>query len=246
MESMCVRRASRKPRGRPRAWAGASPTAPHDLRSPGLPADPYLKDRYPWESPCEEPRSSPSWSARASRGVVQQPAILRPSASAAHRRAGTAPARGADLPSTGSRRPGALPSSLLITSIAYRQDWSPRRPGRAHRDGHRLPLGRPGHVVTNYHLIEQAQELAVTLATTAPTGRGGRARAGRRISPSCGSSTRRPAQADSPGRQLDLQVGQRVLAIGNPWDSTPDPHHRWQSRPWAGRSRAPPGGGSPA
>ena len=113
----------------------------------------------------------------------------------------------------------ARPSVVYITSIAYRQDW-------LSFDVQAVPTGtgsgfiwdEQGHVVTNYHVIEQAQGLEVTLAdhTTCKAEVVG-------LAPEKDLAVlrlqTRPAKLRPIpiGTSADLQVGQRVLAIGNPF-----------------------------
>jgi S1-C subfamily serine protease len=113
----------------------------------------------------------------------------------------------------------ARPSVVYITSIAYRQDWFSL-------DVQAVPTGtgsgfvwdEQGHVVTNYHVIEGAQELEVTLSdhSTHKAEVVG-------IAPEKDLAVLRlvthPAKLRPIplGTSADLQVGQRVLAIGNPF-----------------------------
>jgi len=113
----------------------------------------------------------------------------------------------------------ARTSVVYITSIAYRQDWFSL-------DVQAVPTGtgsgflwdEQGHVVTNYHVIEQAQELEVTLSdhTTYKAEVVGLAPEKdlavlKLLTP---PAKLRPIPV---GTSADLQVGQRVLAIGNPF-----------------------------
>ena len=113
----------------------------------------------------------------------------------------------------------ARPSVVYITSIAYRQDWFSL-------DVQAVPTGtgsgflwdEQGHVVTNYHVIEQAQELEVTLSdhTTHKAEVVG-------LAPEKDLAVLKlltPPRKLRPipvGTSADLQVGQQVLAIGNPF-----------------------------
>ena len=113
----------------------------------------------------------------------------------------------------------AAPSVVFITSIAYQRDWFSF-------DVQAVPTGtgsgflwdEQGHIVTNYHVIQNAQELEVSfkdrkgykakvvglapdkdlavLKLEAPPGK---------------------LRAIPLGSSSDLQVGQSVLAIGNPF-----------------------------
>jgi S1-C subfamily serine protease len=113
----------------------------------------------------------------------------------------------------------AKPSVVYITSIAFQQDWFSA-------DVQAVPTGtgsgfiwdEQGHIVTNYHVIEQAQDLEVTLSdhTTHQAKVVG-------LAPEKDLAVlqlvTRPAQLRPIpiGTSADLQVGQRVLAIGNPF-----------------------------
>ena len=113
----------------------------------------------------------------------------------------------------------ARPSVVFITSIAYQRDWFSL-------DVQAVPSGTgsgfvwdaEGHIVTNFHVIEEANELEVTLSDhtthraqvigTAPD----KDLAVLRLqSP---PAKLRPVPLGTSG---DLQVGQSVLAIGNPF-----------------------------
>ena len=150
-------------------------------------------------------------------GWCSSQAILRPSASPR-----PIAERGPLLPEEQvfiNRFKEARPSVVYITSIAYRQDWFSL-------DVQAVPTGTgtgflwddQGHVVTNYHVIEQAQELAVTLSdhSTHKAEVVG-------LAPEKDLAVlrllTRPAQLRPIplGTSSDLQVGQRVLAIGNPF-----------------------------
>jgi S1-C subfamily serine protease len=112
----------------------------------------------------------------------------------------------------------AAPSVVFVTSIAVE-----RRGFRL--DPVRVPSGtgtgwvwdEAGHVVTNVHVIQGAHEVEVTLAdgTTWPAEVVGlhpdKDLAVLRV------STSRPLQRLAQGTSADLQVGQSVYAIGNPF-----------------------------
>jgi S1-C subfamily serine protease len=113
----------------------------------------------------------------------------------------------------------AAPSVAYITSIAYRRDFFSL-------NAFKIPAGSgsgfvwdaSGHVVTNYHVIQDAREATVTLSDQSTW-------AARLV----GSAPEKdlavlrieaPRDALRPiavGRSADLQVGQQVLAIGNPF-----------------------------
>jgi S1-C subfamily serine protease len=110
-------------------------------------------------------------------------------------------------------------SVVYLTSLSYQQDFFSL-------DVQTVPTGTgsgfiwdaQGHIVTNYHVVEDAQEVEVALADgtrkmaklvgVAP----GKDLAVLRIQSPPGSLRPIPI-----GTSADLQVGQRVLAIGNPF-----------------------------
>ena len=110
-------------------------------------------------------------------------------------------------------------SVVFITTTALSRDWWSL-------DVREIPAGSgsgfvwdtQGHVVTNYHVLQQAQRVQVTLAdrTTWPATVAG-------LAPAKDLAV---LKVDAPAEQLHpltlgvsrtLQVGQRVLAIGNPF-----------------------------
>lgn len=113
----------------------------------------------------------------------------------------------------------AAPSVVYITSISYQRDWFSF-------DVEAVPTGtgsgfvwdENGHIVTNYHVIQNAQELEVSFKDR----KGYKARvvglapdkdlAVLRLESSPGKLRPLPV-----GTSADLQVGQTVLAIGNPF-----------------------------
>jgi len=113
----------------------------------------------------------------------------------------------------------ARSSVVYITSIAYRQDWfSLDVQAVPNGTGSGFLWDEQGHVVTNYHVIEQAQELEVTLSDNSThkaevVG----------LAPEKDLAVLRllthPAELRPIplGTSADLQVGQQVLAIGNPF-----------------------------
>ena len=113
----------------------------------------------------------------------------------------------------------ARPSVVFITSIAYQRDWFSL-------DVQAVPSGTgsgfvwdaEGHIVTNFHVIEGANELEVTLsdhsthrAQVIGTAPDKDLAVLRLLSP---PPKLRPVPLGTSG---DLQVGQSVLAIGNPF-----------------------------
>ena len=113
----------------------------------------------------------------------------------------------------------AAPAVVYITSIAYQRDWFSF-------DVQAVPTGtgsgfvwdEGGHLVTNYHVIENAQELEVSFKDR----KGYKARV-IGVAPDKDLAV---LKLDAPparlrpiplGSSSDLQVGQAVLAIGNPF-----------------------------
>jgi len=112
----------------------------------------------------------------------------------------------------------AAPSVAYITSIAYQRDWFSL-------DVQAVPTGsgsgfawdEQGHVVTNYHVIENAQELEISF--------GDRTSYKGRVVGVAPDKDLAVLKIENPprlrpipvGRSADLQVGQTVLAIGNPF-----------------------------
>ena len=113
----------------------------------------------------------------------------------------------------------ARPSVVYITSIAFQQDWFTA-------DVQAVPNGTgsgfiwddQGHVVTNYHVIEQAQDLEVTLSDHS-THRAKVVGLAPEKDLAVLQLVTHPAKLRPIplGISADLQVGQRVLAIGNPF-----------------------------
>lgn len=113
----------------------------------------------------------------------------------------------------------AQPSVVYVTTIAYQRDWFSF-------DVHAVPTGTgtgfvwdpQGHIVTNYHVIQQAQELEVTLSdqSTCKAKVVG-------VAPDKDLAVIQLLEPPAKlrpipiGTSADLQVGQRVLAIGNPF-----------------------------
>jgi S1-C subfamily serine protease len=113
----------------------------------------------------------------------------------------------------------AAPSVVFITSISYQRDWFSF-------DVQAVPTGtgsgfvwdEAGHIVTNYHVIQNAQELEVSFKDR----KGHRARV-IGLAPDKDLAVLKleapPGKLRSIplGSSADLQVGQSVLAIGNPF-----------------------------
>ena len=113
----------------------------------------------------------------------------------------------------------ARASVVYLTTVAYQQDWFSL-------DVQAVPTGTgsgfiwdtAGHIVTNYHVIEEAQEVEVALAD------GSRHRA--KVVGVAPEKDLAVLLLQAPGVKLrplpigtsaDLQVGQGVMAIGNPF-----------------------------
>ena len=112
----------------------------------------------------------------------------------------------------------ASDSVVFITSIAVRRDFFFEADQIPEGSGSGFVWDREGHIVTNFHVIERAQRLAVTLVDQSEweaevVG----------VAPDKDLAVLRieaPAERLHPlpaGRSHDLQVGQTVLAVGNPF-----------------------------
>lgn len=116
----------------------------------------------------------------------------------------------------------ARPSVVFITSIQVQQGWFFEQDVRT-GTGSGFIWDESGHIVTNFHVVEGADELSVTLSDQSVHS----ARVVG-IAPEKDLAVLRMAQPPSPLRPVpigtsgDLQVGQSVMAIGNPFglDST--------------------------
>jgi S1-C subfamily serine protease len=113
----------------------------------------------------------------------------------------------------------AAPSVAYITTIAYQRDW-------LSLDVQAVPTGsgsgfvwdERGHIITNFHVIENAQELEVSF--------GDRRTYKAKVVGLAPDKDLAVLRLENPppklrpipiGRSADLQVGQGVLAIGNPF-----------------------------
>jgi S1-C subfamily serine protease len=112
----------------------------------------------------------------------------------------------------------ASDSVVFITSIAVSRDFFFDADQIPEGSGSGFVWDRDGHIVTNFHVIEQAQKLAVTLVDQSEwdakvVG----------VAPDKDLAVlliEAPAERLHPlpaGRSHDLQVGQTVLAVGNPF-----------------------------
>jgi S1-C subfamily serine protease len=113
----------------------------------------------------------------------------------------------------------ARASVVYITSIAYRQNWfSLDVQAVPNGTGSGFIWDEQGHVVTNYHVIEQAQELEVTLSDHSTHKAEVVGLAPEKDLAVLKLLTRPEKLRPIPlGASADLLVGQRVLAIGNPF-----------------------------
>ena len=113
----------------------------------------------------------------------------------------------------------ASPSAAFITSIAVRQDaFSMNLLQIPQGNGSGFVWDRQGHVVTNFHVIQQADAARVTLSD----GSSWEARlvGGAPEKDLAVLKIEAPAELLRPlpiGRSDDLRVGQKVFAIGNPF-----------------------------
>ncbi len=111
----------------------------------------------------------------------------------------------------------AAPAVVNITTRSYAYDWF-MQPVPQEGTGSGFVYDGEGHIVTNYHVVENAQELMVTLA-------GGETYEAKivGVDPTNDLAVIRiEADKDLPeplalGDSAQLQVGQIVLAIGNPF-----------------------------
>jgi S1-C subfamily serine protease len=113
----------------------------------------------------------------------------------------------------------ASPSVVFITSLAVVQDVFSLNPQEIPRGtGSGFIWDEEGHVVTNYHVIQGAQAAKVTLADHSTyeaklTG----AEASFDLAVLKIDAPKSKLQALQLGKSSDLQVGQKVFAIGNPF-----------------------------
>jgi len=162
--------------------------------------------------------------------------VAGPAESVADRAATTAP--GAEIAPPGDLRPEPIPeglteeetrnirifreasrSTVFITNVGLRRDrWSFRVFEVPQGSGTGFVWDRDGHVVTNFHVIENSRQLIVTLfdRTEYPAEVVG-------VAPEKDIAVLKidaPAEVLEPlhvGSSSDLVVGQRVLAVGNPF-----------------------------
>ncbi|MBP1626318.1 MAG: 2-alkenal reductase [Holophagaceae bacterium] len=113
----------------------------------------------------------------------------------------------------------ARPSVVYITSIAYQRDWlSFDVQAVATGTGSGFVWDEAGHIVTNFHVIQNAQEFEVTFANQETH----RARVVG-VAPEKDLAVLRLDKSPKGlrpipiGTSSDLQVGQSVIAIGNPF-----------------------------
>ena len=110
-------------------------------------------------------------------------------------------------------------SVVYITTLAYQRDWFSMDVEKvATGTGSGFVWDEQGHIVTNYHVVEQAQELEVTFSDHST-----RRAVVVGLAPEKDLAVLRLAEPPKGVRPIplgssgDLQVGQSVLAIGNPF-----------------------------
>ena len=112
------------------------------------------------------------------------------------------------------------PAVVNITSVStvYVQDWFSAYPQKSQGSGSGSILDKEGRILTNYHVVQEADELKVTLAN-------GKSYPARTLGADPDNDLAL-IKIDAPGENLttislgtskDLFVGQKVLAIGNPF-----------------------------
>jgi S1-C subfamily serine protease len=150
----------------------------------------------------------------------------RPAAAAAPAAGRAAPAAGEEMPADATdyeaRIVGmfrsAAPSVANITTIDLRRDFFSMDVYGVPGAGSGFVWDRQGHVVTNYHVIEQGDRFLVTLADQSEWE--AKVVGGAPDKDLAVLKIDAPASALQPlsvGRSLGLQVGQTVLAVGNPF-----------------------------
>jgi S1-C subfamily serine protease len=114
----------------------------------------------------------------------------------------------------------AAPSTVFVTQHRVAVDWFGRALEQAAGSGSGFIWDKQGHIVTNYHVIEGARRLSVTLQdhkTFPAVVRGAEPRKDIAVLRIEGA----PASALVPiahsGDAQHLEVGQKVVAIGNPF-----------------------------
>lgn len=112
------------------------------------------------------------------------------------------------------------PAVVNITSVStvYVQDWFNAYPQKSQGSGSGSILDKEGRILTNFHVVQDADELKVTLAN-------GKSYPARTLGADPDNDLAL-IKIDAPGENLttislgtskDLFVGQKVLAIGNPF-----------------------------
>lgn len=112
------------------------------------------------------------------------------------------------------------PGVVNITSVStvYVQDWFSAYPQKSQGSGSGSILDKEGRILTNYHVVQEADELKVTLAN-------GKSYPARTLGADPDNDLAL-IKIDAPGENLttislgtskDLFIGQKVLAIGNPF-----------------------------
>lgn len=112
----------------------------------------------------------------------------------------------------------ASPGVVNITSTVYMQDWFSPYPREGKGTGSGSILDKEGRILTNYHVVQEAEKLEVTLANkkTYPA----------KVLGADPDNDLAVIKIDAPAAELttislgssdDLFIGQKVLAIGNPF-----------------------------
>ena len=126
------------------------------------------------------------------------------------------------------------PSVVHITNLALQRDlFSLRGDRAAPRHGHGLHLGRERPIVTNFHVIQGANAATVTLSDQSvhPAKLVG-AFPDRDLAVRARGRAQEKLAPIAIGTSRELQVGQKVYAISNPWPGPDlDDRHRLGTEP---------------
>ncbi len=157
-------------------------------------------------------------------GPVAPPSARSPAPAPPVAPAGPAPAAvssglGDDERSTIARFRAASPSVVFITNLTVRRDFFSMNVTEIPQgSGSGFVWDAAGHVITNFHVVRGAQALQVTLADQSVFEA--------QVVGAAPEKDLAVLKVDAPptrlkplplGRSADLQVGQKVLAIGNPF-----------------------------
>ena len=152
-------------------------------------------------------------SARSPASAPTAPAAVSAPAASAHS------GLGEDERSTIARFRAASPSVLFITNLAVRRDFFSMNVTEIPQgSGSGFVWDAQGHVITNFHVVRGAQALQVTLADQSVFEA--------KVIGAAPEKDLAVLKVEAPasrlralpiGRSADLQVGQKVLAIGNPF-----------------------------